>query len=254
MRWSLFTLLIGSSQGKVAFSSSGVTMFQRLSSFVVLLVAAGSVNAQFAPKQGGYPTHLLPYPAVQKDLGISAITAKKVAGIFRASQKRYLAMISPTPSHPNNVQQPTSAQVAAEVKRTEAELIVLLNAKQRARLREIGIQSVGAFGLTGGDLGATLKITPAQRKKLTDAGNRLRKEFQAKMNGVVKAGHVTPKNRTQLSETRQKLTEARFVMMRKLAAEAGKILTGQQMAQWRRLQGKPFPIETLFGPPSISRA
>jgi hypothetical protein len=223
-------------------------MVRRVILFVCVLVLATAAGAQ----QKGYPTHLLNYPSVQKELGMTNKDVLKLKATFAASQKRYLAMLSPSPSNPRDVRQPTLAQVKSELNRTESEVLVLLNTKQRARLRQIGYQSVGAFGLSSPEMVAQLKITEVQRGKLREASNRHRRQLQAKMNELVKPGHVSPKNPAPRMVKVKEVT-AKLAMMKALSAEAEKILTRKQLAEWKAMQGRPFPIETLLGAPAMPR-
>jgi hypothetical protein len=228
-------------------------MIRRLVLFVCLTAMAATVNAQRAPEKG-YPTNLLSYPSVQKDLGLSVAASKKIADIERASQKRYMAMLSPSPSNPQNVKQPTQAQMMAELKRKDAELLALLNAKQKKRLREIGVQAMGAFALPAPELSVALSITPAQKKKLIEAGNAARKDYRNTTSRLVQPGHVTPKNQIARDKVGQQLIAARMQMFKKVDAAANAILTRQQKAKWQAMKGRPFPVETLLGPPKMPRA
>src|SRR4051812_18562218 len=87
-----------------------------------------------------YPVFLIRYPSVQKDLGLSAGTTQKITQLQKDSERRYMSMISPAPGGTGNVRQPTRKQIEGERQKTESAILVLLSAKQKARLKEIGLQ------------------------------------------------------------------------------------------------------------------
>ena len=62
-------------------------------------------------------------------------------------QKKFMAAISPSATNPSQNRQPTAADVKKQVTQTEAAILKLLSAKEKARLKEIGVQYAGAFGL-----------------------------------------------------------------------------------------------------------
>ncbi|MFI5384801.1 MAG: hypothetical protein ACHQ50_01665 [Fimbriimonadales bacterium] len=212
-----------------------------LSSAQVRVVMPKPDKAPSAP----YPVFLLGYPSVAKDLGLSATTVKKIDRIEKEAVKRHLAMISPTPSHPNSTRPMTPAQRQEEARKTSEAMLALLSPTAKARLRQIGLQYFGAYALADPTMSRSIQITPAQQSKLRDAANKRAKAFQQILAAITPTPHLAGSNPQDAS---RKISAAQVAKIRGLESDAAKILNRRQMQQWKRMQGRPFPIETLYAP------
>ena len=217
---------------------------------LLTLCAVAMTQAQGTPKdRSRYPTFLVSgYPSVRKDLGLSDSVSKKIARIQSESEKRNLMMISPTPANPNQVHRPSFAEIQAAMSKTENSILALLSTKQKARLRQIGYQYAGGFGIGEPEVAQALHITAAQRTKLSEVGRKALISYSQAMKSVVKNPHVTQGKTKDPNITSKEFGTLRVKMMKVLDADVAKILTAKQLAQWRQMQGKPFPVATLYAP------
>jgi hypothetical protein len=215
--------------------------------FALLSIAfAQTHKPQPLPKlQTQYPVYLLQYPSVSKELGISSSVRQKVTKIRSDADRRRLAMMAPTTAHPN---QPrfSAQEYIAEAKRTDDAILALLSSKQKARLAEIGLQYAGAFGLLDTRVGRELNMTTQQQLRLQDAATKRERAFAQVMRSITGgSAHLVgsdPKAQTK------KLMDARIAMIKNLNGDAVNILTPVQRTKWSHMQGKPFPVESLYAP------
>ncbi|HWA83063.1 MAG TPA: hypothetical protein VG820_06505 [Fimbriimonadaceae bacterium] len=223
-------------------------MAQRILILLSIFVAAfAGAQHQAAPKQR-YPTFLLNYPSLQKELGLSPTVVKKIAQIQRDAEKHYLGMISPKPNNPNELNRPTMQQMLTQQEKRDDAIATLLTERQKERLKQVGLQYAGALALSDRTVFASLKITPEQEKKLRAASLKEQKTFSDEIRQATTTTHVSPTNPVPPKERMEQLSKARVKMMRAFQADAEKILTPPQVAKWKAMLGKPFPVETLYAP------
>lgn len=218
----------------------------RLSAIVILLLSMlGTASAQ-SRYRPAYPLFLLRYPSVQKELGLGFTVGKKLAQIQADYERRHMAMISPTASNPSVVRNPSAADLDANAKTADNQRLALLNAKQKVRLKEIGVQYAGGFGLGDPQIGGPLAITPEQQKKLQKASDIAMAAYKKKFNDLTRTNAAKPKE--SYLATNQMLAQLQLNSLQDFNKVALKILTPTQVARWKQMQGKPFPLGPLFAP------
>lgn len=218
-----------------------------------ILILAGSAlgyAAQGAKQTQAYPLFLLRHPSVRKDLAITPAVSAKLDKIKREADARYLALISPSPGKPGSLNRPDQKVIDAELRRRDREMAALLSKSQRQRLTQIGYQYTGGFSVLAPEVAAELKITSEQKRKLEGAFRIVIAASREETRNLVKPGSITGSNP---GSTATKLANSRLRMIKSLDKELAIILSQAQRAKWKTLQGKPFPIATLYGPPIKSR-
>ncbi|HVT14457.1 MAG TPA: hypothetical protein VHE55_19505 [Fimbriimonadaceae bacterium] len=219
-----------------------------LTIFIAAFAGAQGKPASRQAHKERYPTFLLNYSSLQKELGLSPAVVKKIAQIQKDAEKHYLGMISPKPNNPNQLNRPTMQQMFAQQEKRDDAIIALLNEHQRARLKQVGLQYAGPLALGDRSIFATLKITPDQEKKLRAASMKEQKTFTDEIRQATTTTHVSPTNPVSPKQRMEQLTKARIKMMHAFQADAEKILTPAQVTKWKAMLGKPFPVETLYAP------
>jgi hypothetical protein len=213
--------------------------------FFALLAALGQAQTAY---RSPYPLFLLNYQTVQRDLGLSQTAVKKIGEIQKGYEKRNLAMLQPLPGAPDTIRRPSAADIESNMKNADTAKLALLSEAQRSRLKQIGLQYEGAFGLSEDSTRQALKLTAKQQTALKTAGVAAIKGFRAKTSLIVKVGTSGPKKGHDPVGNMKRLAEARLAMMQQLDATAAKILTATQLAQWKQMKGKPFPVASLYVP------
>jgi hypothetical protein len=218
--------------------------------FVVTLLACSLAGAQLPSIQvPEYQTFLLQYDSVQKELGISKAMALKMANVRAEARKTFMAVIQPATQSPTTQHHTPMAKVQAEVQKLDAKIVALLSTAQKARLKQIGLQYSGGFALADTRTAKALGISPEQQRKINMATLKAIRSMKSSETTTRGNGF---KNRANPRTALQHMAAERKKMLADLDADAVKILTPAQVASWRKMQGKKFPIETLFMPPQIT--
>lgn len=186
---------------------------------------------------------LLRNPAVRRDLGLSAKASHQIEAILRRSDLRRLQAYQATGEPPT---------WQAEVKRkseAEAAMVKTLTQAQRARLRQIALQSWGATSFLRPDVAAHLGLSKTQRDRigaLCRDGSRSLAETTNRVLAASRRGEGGFGARAAHPEAvKRQLAEASHASHRRLMAAAIKLLKPAQRTVWTRMIGKPFPIEKL---------
>jgi hypothetical protein len=217
----------------------------RVLSILTLVLSVGLAQGQRF-EMPEYSTFLLRYPTVQKELGLSSAVAGKLMRIRHDAQREYMKFLTPKPGS-GVASQPSLATVQAQSRKVDAAQVALLNTRQKARLREIGLQYAGGFALADAGVSKSLRITPGQRKALENAGLEAMKHYNLALRNFTPKG-TGFKNRAVQAEVMRKLVGARLQMLREVDAAAAKILAPAQLASWSRMKGKPFNLASVMGP------
>lgn len=223
-------------------------MPKRTLSLLLLLIASIGFAQTKPGLKDRYPTFLLNYESLQKELKLSPAVVKKIVQIQKDGEKRYLALISPKPTNPEQLSRPTLAQIQAQQAKTDDTIVALLSKQQKDRLKQVGLQYGGLFALGDRNTFSALKITNDQQKKLRDASIKEEKVYASVVREASTSTHISPKNPVSPKQRMVQMAQARVKMMRALQADAEKILTPAQVTQWKAMLGKPFPVETLYMP------
>jgi transcriptional regulator with XRE-family HTH domain len=132
----------------------------------------------------------------------------------------------------------------------ESQLMQILNANQRKRLRELSIQAGGTAMLLHPEISKQLKLTPQQISRLeTGIRNAVSRIQKVEENAARQAGLTNEAEVRKLSEKELKARVDRAAgiakpQVEKIRTETRRqllaILTQSQRQQWINMQGKPF--------------
>lgn len=213
----------------------------------LLIVGFGSVHAQQKPPSGKLPeqakspfppgltppivprARLLLFPAIQKELGVSAALAKKIKAEYDK------------PTSPKDKPLPFD-QMRVKWLEKERGIVKMLSAAQQARLTQLSYQCMGILAVRSAPGAKALGLTKSQDRSLVTKWAIIyaaaRKEAK---------GHKPP----QISKTdplRKQKTEKALdehdAIYDKYHAQATSfamtVLNSSQKAKWKAMQGKPF--------------
>lgn len=211
------------------------------------LLVACAAWGQKLPAPSPYPIFLLRYGPVKKDLGLTPQVSKKIEGIQNAAQKQLMAAMAPNVSHPNTTHAPTYQEMAAQAKKSDSSILALMSASQKTRLRQIGLQYAGVYGLQDPAIAGPLKITPDEHKRLMEAIKKRAADMGKTVQSLMPSTHLVP-GKSHPVDSMNRITNARIAMLKALDGDARKILTPAQVSAWTKMKGKPFPVEVLYGP------
>ena len=117
---------------------------------------------------------------------------------------------------------------------SEKKIGEILDAKQKARLRQLELQQSGMRGLSRTDVQDELKLTPDQRAKIKAAVDSERDEMRKAFEGFRAGGQNMTQEQRQ--EAFKKFGEVRTATDGKL----GVVLTDAQKKQYQTMQGAAF--------------
>ncbi len=211
-----------------------------------ILCLVGSALAQRQPtiRPGQFSTleaggSFLMMPGVQKELGLSPATTKKI------DAKMSTFMRPMTPQKSANGKPPSQEQMMSEfqkrmkdMQKAQAECVAMLTPAQKTRLRQISIQQIGAGAMLSSDVRKELALTPAQEKKIGDV---LQQSYQS-------MGRTMPRNSTASTpEAQRKVFQEMMAKQEQIKLQTTKnaeaTLTPAQRTKWKAIQGKPFKID-----------
>lgn len=218
-----------------------------LTVFALATLALGAMaQPQAGPRQGGNrmragfqipdAMHLM-RADVQKDLKITEQQKVKLTEIMSSAmpQRGQAGAGGGRPAQGGarpNRQQQGGNDFMARMKETEKKMLAVLSADQKKRLTQIGIQLAGGRALRRDDVSAALKLTGAQKNKLTALDEKMQAANMAIMQKV-RANELTRDQATPLFEKNQKAFDV----------EALKLLTPDQAKKLEAMKGPKFAAD-----------
>lgn len=186
-----------------------------------LIATATSAHAEIGYKipngfgwRQGIPLHLLENASVQKDLGLSAEAAVKLA---KWKQAIVAAMKSQIPKELDPSKR--AEMVGTVHARYQSQLDEILTADQQTRLHEIHLQMAGMDALSDAAVAKALNMSLEQQQRIYNVHDRMwTEEFRS-----IKGGRFTP---TLSMADRDALLLA--------------VLSPDQKRMFEKLRGKPF--------------
>jgi hypothetical protein len=127
-------------------------------------------------------------------------------------------------------------QMQEQREKMHKDLAAILNEGQMKRLSEISIQLQGNRAVLDADVQKKLNVTDEQKKKMEDLSTKLQ-EANRNLNQKVRNNEMT----------REEMQAARDKNNATLGDELVKLLTAEQSAKLKELQGKPFKAEKNEG-------
>lgn len=221
-----------------------------LSALLLAVALTSTASAQFGGLRGlKFPASLqnvfmLSGEAVQKELAISEEQKKSLSELgdqLRADALEIFSSLQDLTPEEQKEHMPELMKMITEKGAAMQEKIdKMLDDKQKARLKELSLQSRGATALEDDEVIAALKITDEQKKKLADIreeGNKLIEEAMQALRGGGGGGDA--------GEARRKLG----AMRKELTDKALAVLTPEQAKQLEKLKGAKFdfPPQRGFG-------
>lgn len=199
---------------------------------------------------------LLQLKPVQAELGVTAAqrnAMNKYADSHRASLKTYYESLNKA-----KASQPDKPKLERMFNALKQAVLAQLNDAQIKRLREISLQELGFSALADDTVAGKVGLSGAQltklRKVLSDGLSKASKiEYQAVTEATKDIQGKTPKSAAErdslvkLANERAASAEGRVhpQVMRvrdETSAKVLAVLTPQQKANWKALQGKPFKL------------
>jgi hypothetical protein len=216
-------------------------------SCVSLVALAGAQSASLGSAVARTPisefgASFLMFPSVQKELGLSASASKQISDNYQKSVKAMMASAGAQAKvDPKTVRSQMAARMA-DMRKMQTQNLNMLSPKQKARLREITLQQMGAGALLHPEVKKALAITPDEERKVTaivrDGQMQMMASYRSSASGG-KPGAM----QTNFAEMQKKRDEWQV----KMNAMASKELTAGQNAKWHAMLGKPFKLDVLGG-------
>ncbi len=198
---------------------------------------------------------LLREPAVQKEVGLTAAQKSRI----EAEYKRFAARLRELTKAPPKSQ----AEGAAANRKLESEQIGITNTilsnllpAQRARLKEIGLQSFGPFAMTAPDVAKDVGITKPQAQGIKSVQDGFQKQMQALQNQRMEGVRAIPQPKNPNDKAAVEAYRAKLAAYANSHAAADRkqfesakkqaetrvlaLLSAAQKSKWTAMQGKPF--------------
>jgi hypothetical protein len=205
----------------------------------------------FGGPGGGGVTGLLRIPEVQAELKVDEAQKELLDQVSQEMFQKMRTLFQPpaggAQGNQGNRFQPPSPETMKKMAALQADQLKqvgeILDPKQMARLKQLGVQQAGTRALAQDEVAAQLKLSADQRQRITAAVTGEQEAMRSLFTGFEPG---TPPTDEQRAEWRKKMTDARSATDAKLLA----VLTEPQKTQFKALQGAPFKFpEFRFGGP-----
>lgn len=127
------------------------------------------------------------------------------------------------------------------VQKSQAECLALLSAPQKARLRQITIQQLGAQAMYNPEIKKELGLNDSQTKRI---GDLMQETFRKVFAGSPRKLGEKP-SREQTMKQMEDFAKKQQAAKAKVDDEAAKVLTPAQLSKWKAMKGKPFKIDMM---------
>jgi Spy/CpxP family protein refolding chaperone len=217
-------------------------------SALLALAMTSSASAQFNLRGMKFPASLqnvfmLGGDAVQKELAISEEQKKSLSELSDQLRADALEIFSSlqdlTPEEQKEHMPELMKMIGEKGSAMQEKIDKMLDDKQKARLKELSLQSRGATALEDDEVVAALKISDEQKQKLADVreeGNKLIEQAMQALRGGGGGGDA--------GELRKKMG----AMRKELTDKAMAVLTPEQLKQLEKLKGTKFDFPPQRGP------
>lgn len=216
-----------------------------LASLILVCAAIGQVRTSGRMTQSpilNSGTGYLMMPAVQKELGLSAAVSKKISDKMVAVSRSF-SVSTPNSQKPKSqeVQMAEFRKRMESVQKAQAECLALLSAPQKARLRQITIQQMGAQAMYNPEIKKELGLNDSQTKRI---GDLMQQSFRNIFAGAPGKPGERP-SREQAMKQMEEFAKKQQAAKAKVDAEAVKVLTSAQQSKWKAMKGKPFKLDMM---------
>jgi Spy/CpxP family protein refolding chaperone len=216
-------------------------------SLKLLIATAISLSATAASAQQGRgqgnrlggespndPSYLLASESVQKELALSDDQNERLEKIWDDEQNGarnfFRGFIGLS-------QAEIQKRIDQRARATRKKIAKILTPEQMTRLDEINFQVGGVAALTYDDVADKLKLTPEQKKELTQIGHDSRQKLAA----LYAPGSGLPSDAEGQAERKQKHDE----ITAERATKSLAVLTDEQKSAFEKLQGEKFDVTTI---------
>jgi Spy/CpxP family protein refolding chaperone len=184
---------------------------------------------------GGGTLFLLRNETVQKDLSLTDDQKASVQKLLDSAQEARSSL--------QGLQGEERTAKMQELRKAQDEKVAgILNDKQKARLKEIGLQVRGASALTDKEVAESLKLTDDQVNKIKEIVDAMQKDVQEAFQSAGQGGDRTA--------VREKATKIRKDSTDKMLA----VLSAEQKASFEKMQGAKIDLpQGGFGGPGGGR-
>lgn len=216
-----------------------------LASLILVCAAFGQVRSSFSVPQApivNSGTGFLMMPAVQKELGLSAAVSKKISdkmtGLLRPSGSAMSGKLTPEQREREMAEFKKRFEA---IQKSQAECLALLTAPQKARLRQITIQQMGAQAMYNPEIKKELGLSDSQTKRISDL---MQQSFRNVFAGRQRKPGERP-SREQAMKQMEEFAKKQQAAKAKVDADAVKVLTPAQQSKWKAMKGKPFKLDVM---------
>jgi hypothetical protein len=192
------------------------------------LASVTPASAQFRSGALSPSLRLLSMPEVRKELKVTDAQTSQLTGLQSGVKGEMLKLFR---SFKNVPVQDRTSKFASFRANLDRKLVLILDAGQRKRLRELELQQEGPRVLLKPDVGAELHLTNAQQTKLSTARRKEAESLRELYKGI--GAGITP---AQQAELRGKVS----LIQQKTNSDLYDVLTDAQKSQFKSMLGTPF--------------
>lgn len=179
---------------------------------------------------GGGELQLALRPDVSKEISVTDDQKTKLTDLQTKQREEMRGQFQPGAERPSREEM--QKMMAERQEKEHKALAAILNDGQMKRLGELRLQREGNSALSRSDTQKALGLTADQISKIKDLTQKQMEANQA----------IGEKVQSQ-EMTREEAMEARQKNMKTLQDEIAKVLTADQTAKFKEMQGKPFKFE-----------
>ena len=179
---------------------------------------------------------LLMMSEVQRELGITEQQRQQIGQLMVEQREQMQSLMQQM----RNVTPEQRQQLMQQaIQKWDEGIGKILQPAQKARLREIQRQVEGTYALTRPDVAKELNLSEEQKRRISS----ILDQYRQKQTQLWQQGRGPNVDRQAMFQQMQQLRQQ---MDKELLA----VLTTPQQEQWRKMQGKPFPLPRgAFGGP-----
>ncbi len=193
-----------------------------LATVVALSSSAALAQGQFRFGAGDF---LLGQESVQKELKLSEEQIKKVEDLSASMREKFKEALG--------LEGDERRTKWEEIRKENEKAVEILKPEQSKHLKQISYQQQGAGAFANAEVVEALKLTNEQKQEVEKINHESR---FAQMRELIK-GAADEEDRKKIEELRKDASE-----------KVVKLLSDEQKAKWKDLQGEPFKGELRFTP------
>jgi hypothetical protein len=194
-----------------------------LATVVALSSSAALAQGQF---RFGANDFLLGQKSVQKELKLSEEQIKKVEDLSASMGEKFIEALG--------LEGDERRAKWEEIRKENEKAVEILKPEQSKRLKQIAYQQQGAGAFANAEVEEALKLTNEQKQEVA----KINHFFVGQTRELIIKGVADEEGRKKIEELRKDASE-----------KVVNLLSDEQKAKWKDLQGEPFKGELRFTPP-----